>query len=265
VTTGAVLAIIGGGNMGCAVVQGLLRAGHAASDLVIVETSAERRAEITKLFAGIHIAADTPRCDDAIIAVKPADVATACARVVAAGAQRVISIAAGVRIAAIQSACGAHVRVIRAMPNTPAVVGLSATAMAVSHTCDDADRAWARTLLQSIGIVVEIDESMLDAFTGLIGSGPAYVFYVAESLQAAAVAEGFEEVTSAKLVAQLLVGAAALLEREPQHARELRQRVTSPNGTTAAGVAALNDRKTHDAFIAAVRAATQRSKELGDA
>ena len=250
--------------MGCAMVQGLLRAGHAASNLVIVETSAERRAELTKLFAGIHIAADTPRCDDAIIAVKPADVATACARVVA-GARRVISIAAGVRIAAIQSACGADVRVIRAMPNTPAVVGLSATAMAVSHTCDDADRTWARTLLQSIGIVVDIDETMLDAFTGLIGSGPAYVFYVAESLQAAAVAEGFEEVTSAKLVAQLHVGAAALLELEPQHARELRQRVTSPNGTTAAGVAALNDRKTHDAFVAAVRAATQRSKELGDA
>jgi pyrroline-5-carboxylate reductase len=151
------------------------------------------------------------------------------------------------------------------MPNTPAVVGLSATAMAVADTCGDDDRAWARTLLQSIGIVVDIDETMLDAFTGLIGSGPAYVFYVAESLQAAAVAEGFEEVTSAKLVAQLLVGAAALLEREPQHARELRQRVTSPNGTTAAGVAALNDRKAHDAFIAAVRAATQRSKELGDA
>ncbi len=110
--------------MGCAMVQGLLRAGHAASDLVIVETSAERRAELTKLFAGIHIAADTPRCDEAIIAVKPADVATACARVVAAGARRVISIAAGVRIAAIQAACGADVRVIRAMPNTRAVVGL---------------------------------------------------------------------------------------------------------------------------------------------
>ena len=259
------LAVVGGGNMGCAVVQGLLRAGHAASDLVIVETSAERRVELTKLFAGIRIVADAPRCDEAMIAVKPADVPTACERVVAAGAQRVISIAAGVRIAAIQSACGAHVRVIRAMPNTPAVVGLSATAMAVADTCDDADRAWARTLLQSIGIVVEIDESMLDAFTGLIGSGPAYVFYVAESLQAAAVAEGFDEATSAKLVAQLLVGAAALLEREPQDARELRQRVTSPNGTTAAGIAALNDRNVPDAFVAAVRAATQRSKQLGDA
>jgi len=259
------LAVVGGGNMGCAVVQGLLRAGHAASDLVIVETSGERRVELTKLFAGILIVADAPRCDEAMIAVKPADVATACERVVAAGAQRVISIAAGVRIAAIQSACGAHVRVIRAMPNTPAVVGLSATAMAVADTCDDADRAWARTLLQSIGIVVEIDESMLDAFTGLIGSGPAYVFYMAESLQAAAVAEGFDEATSTKLVAQLLVGAAALLEREPEDARELRQRVTSPNGTTAAGIAALNDRNVPDAFVAAVRAATQRSKQLGDA
>lgn len=259
------LAVVGGGNMGCALVEGLLRAGHAASDLVVVETSAERRDELTKLFAGIQIVPVAPRCDAAIIAVKPADVVAACAMVVAAGARRVISIAAGVRIAAIESACDADVRVIRAMPNTPAIVGRSATAMAASGTCSDAERVWARTLLQSIGMVVEIDESMLDAFTGLIGSGPAYVFYVAEALQAAAVAEGFDEATSATLVAQLLVGAVALLEREPHHARELRHRVTSPNGTTAAGIAALNDHKTHDAFVAAVRAAAQRSQELGEA
>ncbi len=251
--------------MGSALVQGMLRAGHTAGDITIVEVNAGRRAELVDVFPVVNIAGVVPSCDEAIIAVKPSEVAGVCQAAVAAGAKRVVSIAAGVRIAALQAACGADVRVVRAMPNTPAIVGLAATAMAASATCTAADRSWARSLLETIGIVIEIDESMLDAFTGLIGSGPAYLFYVAESLQAAAVAEGFDQATSATLVAQLMVGAAALLEREPQHARELRERVTSPNGTTAAGVAALNEHHAHDAFIAAVRAAARRSRELGDA
>jgi len=98
-----------------------------------------------------------------------------------------------------------------------------------------------------------------------MGSGPAYVFYLAESLQAAAVAEGFDSESSAHLVAQLIAGSAALLQREPQHARQLRERVTSPNGTTAAGIAVLEARHMHDALLAAVRSAAARSKELGDA
>jgi pyrroline-5-carboxylate reductase len=111
--------------------------------------------------------------------------------------------------------------------------------------------------------VIEVDEAMLDAFTGLVGSGPAYVFYVAEALQAAGVAAGFDHQTSATLVAQLFTGAASLLQREPLHARELRERVTSPQGTTAAGISKLNEQRIADAIVAAVQAATQRSKELG--
>ena len=120
-------------------------------------------------------------------------------------------------------------------------------------------------MLSCVGSVIEVEEAKLDAFTGLVGSGPAYAFYVAEALRDAAVAEGFDAETSAALVARVLLGAAVLLDREPLDAKALRARVTSPNGTTAAGIAALDERRVRDAFVAAVRAATARSKELGDA
>lgn len=249
--------------MGSALVHGLLRGGHSASSITVVEVSATVRSELNRLFPDVDSAESIPACDEVIIAVKPQDVSSVCAIAVAAGAQRVVSIAAGVSLESLQKACGEGVRVVRAMPNTPALVGLAATAMTASSMCTPQDRAWARALLETVGIVIEVDEAMLDAFTGLVGSGPAYVFYVAEALQAAGVAAGFDNQTSATLVAQLLTGAASLLQREPLHARELRERVTSPQGTTAAGIAKLGELRVADAIVAAVQAATQRSKELG--
>ena len=251
--------------MGAALVQGLLRTHREASDVVIVETSEARRGELATMFPKVHITAALSNCSEAIIAVKPADAPNACKSAVAAGALRVVSIAAGVRLTTLQAACGDSVRVLRAMPNTPALVGLAATAISASSSCTAEDRTWAKALLGSVGIVIEVDEPMLDAFTGLVGSGPAYLFYVAEALQTAAHDHGFDESTSAAIVAQLFVGTAALLQREPGHARELRERVTSPKGTTAAGVELLDERQVRAAVIAAVLAATQRSKELGDA
>jgi pyrroline-5-carboxylate reductase len=261
----ATLVVIGGGNMGAALVQGMLREGRTPGNITIVEVSEARRQDLVRMFPGVGVASVVPSCSDVIVAVKPAQVAEACASAAAVGASRVMSIAAGVTIAAIERASGEGVRVIRAMPNTPAVVGMAATAISVSAACTDADREWARELMECVGMVIELDESMLDAFTGLVGSGPAYVFYLAESLKVAAMAEGFDVETSAGLVAQLLSGSAALLQREPQHARQLRERVTSPNGTTAAGIAVLDAQRVHDALVAAVRSAAARSKELGDA
>jgi pyrroline-5-carboxylate reductase len=257
--------VIGGGNMGAALVRGLLRAGHQPGALAISEVSSKRREELTGMFPGVSVHDSVPACSEAIIAVKPGDVATACASAVAAGARRVISIAAGIRLDTLQRATGAGVRVVRAMPNTPATVGLAATAIALGDSCDDDDRRWAHDLLASIGIVVQLDEPMLDAFTGLVGSGPAYVFFVAEALRDAAMREGFDAHTASELVARVLVGAAALLNDEPESATALRERVTSPNGTTAAGIAELDSHNVREAFVAAVRAATQRSKQLGDA
>lgn len=259
------LVVVGGGNMGAALVQGLLAAEREPSSIVVCETSAARREVLRGMFPRVEVRDSLPKCTEAIIAVKPPDVPAACQAASAAGAVRMVSIAAGVRLSALQQACGSGMRVVRAMPNTPALVGLAATAMSAGSGCDDDDRAWARELLSCVGMVVEVEEPMLDAFTGLVGSGPAYAFYLAEALRDAAIAEGFDAETSAALVARVMLGAAALLDREPQNARGLRERVTSPNGTTAAGIARLDEEGVHEAFMSAVRAATRRSKELGDA
>jgi len=261
---GTTLAVVGGGNMGSALVAGLLRSGAQPSGIVVCEIDAAKRRELELAFPGVAVVETIPSCDQAVIAVKPAVVEAACRSAVAAGAVRIVSIAAGVRIARLAEACGSSVRVIRAMPNTPALVGAAATAFVAGPGCTSADRKWAGDLLGSFGTVIEVDEPMLDAYTGLIGSGPAYLFYVAEALRDAAIAEGFDESTSAELVARLFVGTAALLEREPNRATALREQVTSPNGTTAAGMSVLIDRKMQQAFVAAVRAATERSKELGN-
>ena len=263
VEQGTTIAVIGGGNMGSAFVGGLLRGGVAPSDLVVVETNAARRGELAAQFPGVHIAAEVPHVDAVIVAVKPADVHVACTAAKAAGATRLLSIAAGVTIASLEAWSGAGMRVVRAMPNTPAVIGLAATAMATSSRADASVRMWARQMLESVGMVIEVDEAMLDAFTGLVGSGPAYLFYVAEALNEAARAAGFDAETSAQLIAQLFAGSSALLTREPHAAHEMRARVTSPNGTTAAGIAVLERERVRDAIVAAVLAARNRSAELG--
>lgn len=257
------LVVIGGGNMGAALVQGLLAAGHTSGGIAVCEARADRRAELESMFPGLSVSGHVPTCTEAIIAVKPGDVTSACRQAVTAGATRVVSIAAGVRLAALQAACGEHVKVVRAMPNTPATVGLAATAFAPGDGCGSEEREWASRLLSSVGLVIEVGETMLDAFTGLVGSGPAYLFYIAGALRDAAIREGFDATTSATLVARVLVGAAALLEREPEAADDLRRRVTSPNGTTAAGIAEFDSRRVDEAIIAAVHAATERSRQLG--
>jgi pyrroline-5-carboxylate reductase len=262
-TTDSVLAVVGGGNMGAALVGGLLSAGVVApSGVVIVEVSAERRAHLIAAFPGVTVTESIPACSEALIAVKPPDVAAACTAAVAAGARRVLSIAAGITIARLESASGPGVAVVRAMPNTPALVGEGASAIAAGTSATDADVAWAERILGSVGLVVRVAEDRLDAVTGLIGSGPAYLFLVAESLMAAGRAEGLGDDVIDAMVRQLFTGAARLLADGDDPA-DLRVRVTSPGGTTAAGLAVLDGRGVREAFVAAVAAATARSRELG--
>jgi pyrroline-5-carboxylate reductase len=258
------LAIIGGGNMGAALLGGLLDSGaFDATALAVVEVADARRDQLASLFPGVRVVGAVPRCSGAVIAVKPADTpAAAAAAAERGGAARVLSIAAGVRLATIEAATGPAVAVVRAMPNTPALVRLGACAISAGDHATRQDVAWARSILEAVGTVDEVDEAALDAFTGVAGSGPAYVFLVAEALIDAAVAEGLEAGMAARVVRQLLLGSAMLLDREGDPTR-LREMVTSPNGTTAAGLAALADHDLHGAFGAAVRAATQRSRELG--
>jgi pyrroline-5-carboxylate reductase len=256
------LAVVGGGNMGAALVGGLLQGGWSPQELAVVEVLPARAAQLTELFPGVAITDEVPPCEAALIAVKPYDVATACATAAAAGATRLLSIAAGISVAALQEAAGPTVAVVRAMPNTPALVGKGAAAICAGPTADDADLQWADDILGSVGIVVRVPESQLDAVTGLAGSGPAYLFLVAEALIDAGVLAGLSRANSEALVTQLLVGSAALLAERGDPA-SLRAMVTSPGGTTAAGLRALEEHAVRSAFLEAVMAATARSAELG--
>jgi pyrroline-5-carboxylate reductase len=257
------LAIIGGGNMGAALLGGLVdSATFAASALAVVEVVDARREQLMSLFPGVAVHETVPPCAGVVLAVKPGDVPAAAAAAATAGARRVLSIAAGVRLNTIEAAAGPDVAVVRAMPNTPALVRLGACAIAAGSTATPDDVAWARTILEAVGTVDQIDEAELDAFTGVAGSGPAYLFLVAEALTDAAVAQGLDRSMAERVVRQLLLGSATLLDREGDPAR-LREQVTSPNGTTAAGLAALDEHDVRGAIAAAVSAATQRSRELG--
>jgi pyrroline-5-carboxylate reductase len=256
------LAVVGGGNMGAALVGGLLNADWPAGDLAIVEVLASRADQLRDMFPGVTVADVVPPCDAAVIAVKPPDVAAACTAAAAAGATRLLSIAAGIPLATLQAAAGEKVAVVRAMPNTPALVGEGAAAISAGATANEADMAWAEGILGAVGTVVRVPEAQLDAVTGLAGSGPAYLFLIAESLIAAGVAAGLRQTDSEALVTQLFVGSAALL-RERGEPAELRKMVTSPGGTTAAGLSVLDDHGVRDAFVEAVLAAKSRSIELG--
>ena len=256
------LAVVGGGNMGAALVGGLLQSGWVAGEVAVVEVSTARVVELQQMFPGVAVTSEIPPCDSALIAVKPYDVAAACTAAAEAGATRLLSIAAGIGIAALQAAAGTEVAVVRAMPNTPALVGKGAAAICGGPTADVADLEWAESILGSVGIVVRVPENQLDAVTGLAGSGPAYLFLVAEALTEAGVLAGLSRANSEALVTQLFVGSSALLQQRGDPAN-LRAMVTSPGGTTAAGLRALEEHGVRSAFLEAVMAATARGAELG--
>ena len=257
------LVVIGGGNMGAALVGGLLDGGVVdRGDLAVVEPAEGRRAELVELFPEVAVLADVPSCRSAVLAVKPQTIATVAAAAASAGATRLLSVAAGVTTSVIAAAAGEGVAVVRAMPNTPALVGEGVAAIAPAAGADDGDLDWAARILSAVGLVVRVAEDRLDAVTGLTGSGPAYVFLLAEALVDAGVLVGLPRADVEPMVAQLLVGAAALLQRDGD-AAGLRAKVTSPGGTTAAGLRVLEERATRAALIDAVQAAAERSRALG--
>jgi pyrroline-5-carboxylate reductase len=261
------LQVIGGGKMGEALIAGLLAAGWAkAGEMRVVEKLPARADELAERFAGLEVAAEPSGAEGHVVAVKPGDVETACRALAAAGSRTpVLSIAAGVTLARLEAALGPGTPVVRAMPNTPALVGAGAAAVAPGREAGDAELAWAERILGAVGTVVRVDEGLLDAVTGLSGSGPAYVFLVAEALIDAGVLVGLPRPVSAALTTQTLLGAAKLLDESPEGPEALRAAVTSPGGTTAAGLRALESAGVRAAFLDAVAAATERSRELGRA
>ena len=258
------LQFVGGGRMAEALLGGLLSSGRlVARDLRVVEPAPERREYLQSEYPGIVVAETPGPCDGLVIATKPDVVLDALAGATAHGVRRVLSIAAGVPTAALEDAAGAGVAVVRAMPNTPALVGAGATAICAGSSAGDDDLDWAEGLLAAVGIVEKVPESLMDAVTGLSGSGPAYVFMVAEAMVEAGVLNGLPREVAVRLANQTILGASRLLEPGDRSAEQLRAMVTSPGGTTAAALAVLEDHGVRSAFISAVTEAAHRSAELG--
>jgi pyrroline-5-carboxylate reductase len=258
------LLIVGGGRMGEALLGGLLAAGRPAEELAVAEVAAARREQLASTYPGVTVGAAPVAADAAVLAIKPPDVAAAVRAVVDAGAQRLLSVAAGVTTEAIEAAAGRPLPVVRAMPNTPALVGAGAAAISAGAHAGDEDLAWAEEVLGSVGVVVRVPEKSLDAVTGLSGSGPAYVFLVAEAMVEAGVLAGLPRDVAETLAFQTLAGSAKLLAEAEQTPADLRAAVTSPGGTTAAGLQELERHGVRAAFLDAVGAATRRSRELGE-
>lgn len=256
--------------MGEALLGGLLASGWAdPTGVLVVELLPSRRDELTRLFPGVTVVAEfgaEHTADGALIAVKPYQVAEVCEQI-APSVQRVLSIAAGVPIAKMEHALEAgdstrKIPVIRSMPNTPSLVGKGASAIAGGIAATADDLAWAESILASVGIVERVDEKLLDAVTGLSGSGPAYIFLVAEAMIDAGVLVGLSRAVATNLAVQTILGAGTLLATSGDDAATLRGNVTSPGGTTAAGLRALEAGAVRSDFINAVVAATQRANEL---
>jgi pyrroline-5-carboxylate reductase len=195
--------------MGEALLAGLIGAGWAPADeLAVAEKVEARRDELAVAHPGLRVVADPIEAAGAIVAVKPGDVPAACRAIAAAGTGRVLSIAAGIPLATLEAALGAGIPVVRAMPNTPALIGAGAAAIAGGSAATVNDLDWAEGLLRAVGTVVRVPEHLLDAVTGLSGSGPAYVFLVAEALIEGGVLAGLPRDISVELATHTLVGAA---------------------------------------------------------
>ena len=262
------IGFLGGGNMAEAMIRGLLRGeDFAAAQIRVSGPREERMGELREKYG---VDANTSNAaaaasDIVVLSVKPQILSRVLEGV--AGNIRpdalVISIAAGVPVRTIQARLADGTRVIRAMPNTPALVDAAATAIAGGEHAREVDLAEAKKIFDAIGITVILDESQMDAVTGLSGSGPAYVFLILEALSDAGVKVGLSRRTAQLLAAQTVLGSAKLLLETDEHPGKLKDMVTSPGGTAITGLHTLENGGVRTTLMNAVEAATKRSKELG--
>jgi pyrroline-5-carboxylate reductase len=263
------IGFLGCGNMGEALVKGLVEASVvSAGALMASDTRTDRLADLDRRY-GIRVAKDNVELvresDVVVLAVKP-QIMTPVLKEIASSLSRrqlVISIAAGVATATIRTGLGKDVRLIRVMPNTPALVLEGATAIAKAHGLESGDLETAQEIFGAVGKVVVLDEELMDAVTGLSGSGPAYVAVVIESLADGGVKMGLDRTTAMTLATQTVLGAAKLLLETGVHPGSLKDMVSSPGGTSITGIAALEEGGIRTTFIKAVERATLRSRELG--
>jgi len=262
------IGFIGGGNMAAAMIGGMLKKGFEPVAIRVAEPVAERRAWLAGEFGVLveESAADCLDADVLVLAVKPQQLSALLRGLppLKSGCL-VLSIAAGVRATDIARWLGGHAAVVRAMPNTPALVGAGITGLFALPEVGAGQKAWADQVLSAVGAVVWVtDETQIDAVTAISGSGPAYVFYFIEALEEAGVQLGLPADTARLLTLQTFFGAAALAIKDQSPPAELRARVTSKGGTTERGILALEEADVKQAIARAARAAAERGRELGD-
>ncbi len=260
------LAILGGGKIGEALLSGLLRGGRSAAEVVVAEKHAERATYLADVYGvkTVDVAAATS-AGTLVVAVKPQDIDQLLEQLRPAVTTEhlIVSVAAGVTTGHIEAGLAPGVPVVRCMPNTPALVDEAMTAVSAGQHADEAHLALAEALLSSVGRVVRVPESQLDAVTALSGSGPAYFFYLVEAMIDAGILLGLPRTLASELVVQSAIGSAVMLRDSGEHPVQLREAVTSPGGTTIAAIRELEVHGVRAALLAAIEAACLRSRELG--
>ncbi|MBL8914415.1 MAG: pyrroline-5-carboxylate reductase [Archangium sp.] len=264
------IAFLGAGNMATAIINGLLRAGLAKDRVTATARRLEKVKELQDthgIRVGMDNAAAAKEAEVVVLSVKPQALDKVLVEIAPSidRSKLIISVAAGVPIAAIERRLGAGARIVRSMPNTPCLVGLGATALSAGEHATKEDLALATAMFDSVGLTTVVDEYLLDAVTGLSGSGPAYIFLIIEALSDAGVKVGLSRHQALKLAAQTVLGSARLLLETNQHPGHLKDQVTSPGGTAIAGLHTLEAGGLRTTLIDAVEAATKRARELGEA
>ena len=265
---GPQVAILGAGVMGETLLSGLIRAGRRVDDLLVGEKRRERADELTERY-GVTVIGNVEaaqKADTLALVVKPQDMSDLLVEIAphVRPGQLVVSLAAGITTAFIESRLPDGVAVVRVMPNTPALVDEGMAAISRGSHCDESHLEEAEALMASTGHVIRVPERQQDAVTAISGSGPGYLFFVVESMIEAGVHLGLPRGTATELVVQTMVGSAKLLRETGEHPTVLRERVTSPGGTTAAAIRELEDHKVRAAFLTAMEAARNRSRALAE-
>jgi pyrroline-5-carboxylate reductase len=260
------VAVLGAGVMGETVVSGLLRAGRPPADLLMTVRRNERGDELRERY-GVDVVSNVEaaaKADTLVLVVKPQDMPDLLDEIAPAvrPGQLVMSLAAGITTETIESRLPEGVAVVRVMPNTPALVDEGMSAISRGSHCDEAHLVEAEQLMGATGRVIRVPEKQQDAVTAISGTGPAYLFFVVEAMIEAGVHLGLPRSTATELVIQTMVGSAKLLRETGEHPTVLRERVTSPGGTTAAAIRQLEEHKVRAAFMVALESARDRSRAL---
>jgi pyrroline-5-carboxylate reductase len=265
------IGFIGGGNMAQAIIRGLLAAGHNPSCLMVADPSADQQRALRELSADIQVGNNNASlaeiCDILVLAVKPQIIADV-ARELGAGErppdQLVISVAAGITLKSLQDWLGNNPRIVRVMPNTPALIGAGMSGLYADQDLDSIARGWSNYVMEATGDAIWVSsEALIDAVTAVSGSGPAYFFLIMEIMQEVAVELGLESAQAELLATRTAAGAGLLALQSEETAATLRERVTSPGGTTAAAIQSLEASGLRDILRTAMTAARDRAVELG--